>query len=62
MTRQTIHESPCLAAERERRRPRININVEIHIPPDSSAELIESICMSMARHLYGVDDSRILPR
>ncbi len=38
-------------------RPNLHIDLQIHISPESSPEQIETIFASMARHLYGVDNS-----
>jgi len=38
-------------------RPNLHIDLQIHISPESSPEQIEAIFASMAKHLYGVDNS-----
>ena len=34
-------------------RPEVHIDLQIHISPDSTPELVNSIFSSMAKHLYG---------
>ncbi len=36
-------------------RPALHIDIQVHIDPTSSAELIDQIFASMARHLYGLE-------
>jgi hypothetical protein len=38
-------------------RPNLHIDLQIHISPESTPEQIDSIFASMAKHLYGVDNS-----
>ena len=38
----------------EMKRPALHIDIQIHIDPTSSAELIDTIFASMAKHLYGI--------
>ena len=38
----------------ETKRPALHIDIQIHIDPTSSAELIDNIFASMAKHLYGI--------
>ena len=35
-------------------RPALHIDIQVHIDPTSSAELIDNIFASMAKHLYGL--------
>ena len=38
-------------------RPNLHIDLQIHISPESTPDQIETIFASMAKHLYGVDNS-----
>jgi hypothetical protein len=38
-------------------RPNLHIDLQIHISPESTPEQIETIFASMAKHLYGIDNS-----
>ena len=37
------------------KRPALHIDIQVHIDPTSSAEQIDQIFASMARHLYGLE-------
>ena len=42
-------------ADLEAKRPALHIDIQVHIDPTSSAEQIDQIFASMAKHLYGND-------
>ncbi len=46
-----VRESGKIAAETKR--PALHVDIQVHIDPTSSAEQIDQIFASMARHLYG---------
>ncbi|UYO48350.1 DUF5343 domain-containing protein [Rhodopseudomonas palustris] len=39
------------------KQPAVHIDIQIHISPESSAEQIDKIFQSMARHLYGANEA-----
>jgi len=43
--------------EKMSNRPNLHIDLQIHISPQSTSEQIETIFASMAKHLYGVNNS-----
>lgn len=47
---------PPASAHAAAKQPAIHIDIQIHISPESSAEQINKIFESMARHLYGANE------
>ena len=48
-----VGDPPKKKSGQSRPEPELNINVQIHISSDASADQIDQIFRSMAKHLYG---------